>query len=130
MPTKRTPLNRRRTRPISPEMLRMFVELENTPPRRRQSAEFKRRDLELHERLDLTFGRKFMSCSVLSHERTCYEQRPGYGIYEDWHKARATRLRLLALAGMSEPQSDKAKPARKRKPRKPVDGRLAPEALR
>jgi hypothetical protein len=119
MPTKRIPLDRRRTPRIDAETLALFKELELVPPRRRHSAEFKRRDLELHERLDLTFGYKFMSCSVLNRERTCYEQRPGYGIYEDWHKARAVRLRLLALAGMSEPQFEKAKPARRRT-REPV----------
>src|ERR1700722_3613819 len=101
MPTKRTPLDRRRTRPISPETLALFKELELTPPRRRKSAKFKRRDLELHERLDLTFRRKFMSCSVLNPERTCYEQRPGYGIYEDWHKA-ARGAASIAGAGGNE----------------------------
>jgi hypothetical protein len=40
---------RRRTPPISAEMLAEFKALELTPPRRRQSAEFKRRDYELHE---------------------------------------------------------------------------------
>jgi hypothetical protein len=78
MPTKRTPLDRRRTPPISAEMVELFKELEITPPRRRQSAEFKRRDMELHERLDLTFGRKFMSCSVFDGERMTYA-RPGEG---------------------------------------------------
>jgi hypothetical protein len=45
MPTKR---NRRRTPPISAETLALFKELELVPLRRRQGAEFKRRDLELH----------------------------------------------------------------------------------
>ena len=120
MPTKRTPLDRRRTRPISSETVALFKELELTPPRRRQSADFKRRDYELHERLDLTFGRKFMSCSVFDRERITTYARPGEGIWDDWHKARAMRLRLLAMAGMSEPQPEKAKPTRRRTIREPA----------
>jgi hypothetical protein len=107
MPSNRTRINRARTPRIDAETLALFKELELVPLRRRRSAEFDERAVNLHRRLDLSFGYRFMSCSVLSRELTPH-CRPGEGVWDDWHKARAMRLRLLAMAGMSEAPAKRA----------------------
>jgi hypothetical protein len=100
MPTKRTVLDRQRTPQIDAETLRMFVELESVPMRRRKSQSFKDRDRALARRLGL--GGEWLCdvCSVTDPRRQSY--RTGFH-HDSWLKVRAVRLRLLALAGMSEP---------------------------
>jgi hypothetical protein len=105
MPTKRTTINRQRTPTIDAETLALFVELNAVPMRRRDTDTFKQRDRALARRLDL--GGEWMCdvCSVTDPSRKSY--RTGFH-HDAWLKVRAVRLRLLAMAGMSEP------PARKR----------------
>jgi len=105
MSTNRTPINRMRTPIIDREALALFVELENTPKRRRNTHTFKQRDRELARRLDL--GGEWMCdvCSVTDASRRSYRT----GMHHDsWLKVRAVRLRLLALAGISEAPAKRA----------------------
>lgn len=101
MPSKRTLVNRERSPRISAETVRMFATLESTPPPRRKTQEFKNRDRELARRLGL--GGEWL-CSVVSvlDRGPCY-RTVGSPQHEDWLRVRAVRLRLLAVAGMSEP---------------------------
>ena len=99
MPTNRIPLNRQRTPMIDSETLRLFMELESTLQRRRESDAFKDSDRALHRWLGL--GGEWMCdvCSVLDRSRKSY--RTGYH-HESWLKVRTVRLQLLEAAGMSE----------------------------
>jgi hypothetical protein len=105
MTTNRTPINRTRTPAIDPETLALFIELENVPKRRRGATTFKERDRALARRLGL--GGEWMCdvCSVTDPSRVSY--RTGMH-HEAWLKVRAVRLRLLAMAGMSEERPKKA----------------------
>jgi hypothetical protein len=105
----------RRTEPrlIAVETLALFKELELVPLKRRSSAAFKARAQELHERLDLVWEHRYMSASVLDRVLKTWD-RPHEGTYDERHKAYAVRERLLVLAGLSEPQPEKAKPTRRR----------------
>jgi hypothetical protein len=112
MPTKRTVINRQRTPPIDAETVKLFAELEAVPPRRRKSDEFKARDRELHRRLGL--GGEWLCAVVSVLDRGPHYYLPESPHHEGAERVRAMRERLLAMAGMSEPQPEKAKPARKR----------------
>jgi hypothetical protein len=108
MPTKRTPLNRARKAIIDAGTLALFVELENTPMRRRHSAEFKRRDRELARRLGLGSEWFCACCSVLDRDREpCHP--PGYARNDSFWMVRAVRLQLLEAAGLSEPGRARAR---------------------
>jgi hypothetical protein len=102
MPTKRTPRNRDRNPPISPEALAEFVALSKVPKRQRDVVELKAREKALHRMLGL--GGEWLCdvCSVFDAGRVSH--RTGFH-HESWLKVRAVRLRLLALAGMSEKQA-------------------------
>jgi hypothetical protein len=103
--TNRTPINRTRTPVIDAETLALFVELNAVPKRRRDSQNFKDRDRQLARRLDL--GGEWMCdvTSVTDDERVSYRT----GMHHDsWLKVRAVRLRLLALAGISQAPAKRA----------------------
>jgi hypothetical protein len=105
MSTNRTPINRTRTPIIDAETLALFVELNAVPKRRRDTDTFKQRDRELARRLDL--GGEWMCdvCSVTDASHKSYRT----GMHHDsWLKVRAVRLRLLALAGISEGPAKRA----------------------
>ena len=105
MSTNRTPINRTRTPIIDAETLALFVELDAVPKRRRDRNTFKQRDRELARRLDL--GGEWMCdvCSVTDASHKSYRT----GMHHDsWLKVRAVRLRLLALAGISEAPAKRA----------------------
>jgi hypothetical protein len=105
MSTNRTPINRTRTPIIDAETLALFVELDAVPKRRRDTDTFKQRDRELARRLDL--GGEWMCdvCSVTDASHKSYRT----GMHHDsWLKVRAVRLRLLALAGISEAPAKRA----------------------
>lgn len=105
MSTNRTPINRTRTPIIDAETLALFVELNAVPKRRRDTDTFKQRDRELARRLDL--GGEWMCdvCSVTDASHKSYRT----GMHHDsWLKVRAVRLRLLALAGISEARAKRA----------------------
>jgi hypothetical protein len=105
MSTNRTPINRTRTPIIDAETLALFVELNALPKRRRDTDRFKQRDRELARRLDL--GGEWMCdvCSVTDASLKSYRT----GMHHDsWLKVRAVRLRLLALAGISEAPAKRA----------------------
>jgi hypothetical protein len=105
MSTNRTPLNRVGSPPIDAETLALFVELNAVPKRRRGSQTFKDRDRQLARRLDL--GGEWMCevTSVTDDERVSHRT----GMHHDsWLKVRAVRLRLLALAGISEAPAKRA----------------------
>ena len=105
MSTNRTPINRTRTPIIDAETLALFVELDAVPKRRRDTDTFKQRDRELARRLDL--GGEWMCdvCSVTDASHKSYRT----GMHHDsWLKVRAVRLRLLALAGISEGPAKRA----------------------
>jgi hypothetical protein len=98
VPTNRTPLNRHRTPLFDEETVALFVELENTPPRRRKSKEFDQKDYALHKRLGLGGERLCSQVSVLDRRATYY--RPEAVIqYEDWRRVHGVRLQLLARCG-------------------------------
>lgn len=105
MSTNRTPINRTRTPIIDAETLALFVELDAVPKRRRDTDTFKQRDRELARRLDL--GGEWMCdvCSVTDASHKSY--RTGMH-HNSWLKVRAVRLRLLALAGISEAPAKRA----------------------
>ena len=105
MPSNRTPLNRQRSPIMDAETLALFVELESTPKRRRDSQKFKDRDRELARRLGL--GGEWLCdvTSVTDDERVSHRT----GMHHDsWLKVRAVRLRLLAMAGISEAPAKRA----------------------
>ena len=105
MSRNRTPINRTRTPIIDAETLALFVELDAVPKRRRDTDTFKQRDRELARRLDL--GGEWMCdvCSVTDASHKSYRT----GMHHDsWLKVRAVRLRLLALAGISEAPAKRA----------------------
>jgi hypothetical protein len=105
MSTNRTPINRTRTPIIDAETLALFVELNAVPKGRRDTDTFKQRDRELARRLDL--GGEWLCdvCSVTDASHKSYRT----GMHHDsWLKVRAVRLRLLALAGISEAPAKRA----------------------
>jgi hypothetical protein len=88
MPTKRHPLNRRRSVPIDDETLRLFVELERTPKRGRDPSddrEWWAKDKELHHRLGLS-SEWFCSCCSVTDRR------------EEHHRLAAAKERGLLTA--------------------------------
>jgi hypothetical protein len=115
MPSNRTPLNRARSPRIDSETIALFKELNAVPERRRESQEFQARDKELHERLGLGYERLCSQVSTLDPRPTThYRQNYQPHQYGNWLRMRELRLRLLTLAGISEPPPEKAKPARSR----------------
>jgi hypothetical protein len=96
MPTKRTPLERRRLPILDDETLTLFVTLETTPPRERRSDKFKQRERELHERLGLAHEWFCSVCSVL--DARSEHHRPGSLQVGDFKRMREVRLALLAEA--------------------------------
>jgi hypothetical protein len=104
MPTKRVPLDRRLTPPLTPEIVRLFVKLERAPPRQRKTEEFKARSRELARRLGLGYEWLCMQTSVLDREAApCHP--PGYARNESWRKVRAVRDRLIQAARLNRPST-------------------------
>jgi hypothetical protein len=98
MPSKRHPLHRRRTPPIDDEALKLFVELEATPPARRKSRAFDARDYELHRMLGLWGERRCSQVSVLDRGAKA-PPPPTLEIgRESWARCQSARRELLALA--------------------------------
>jgi hypothetical protein len=104
--SKRTPIDRRRSRRIDRETVARFKELELTPPRRRNTDTFKEQDYALHGQLGLGYERLCAQISVL--DRRPHYYRPGGAHYENAERVRTTRLRLLTLAGMGGPGQKRA----------------------
>lgn len=99
MTTKRTPLERTRRAVIDGEALALFVELEKTPKRQRETPEFRAQSRELARRLALHDEWFFSRCDVL--DRTTKPSHPvGYAARDAWFKCRAMREQLLAAAGL------------------------------
>jgi hypothetical protein len=97
MPSRRTLLDRSRLAVISPEIVRLFAELEAVPIRQRKTEEFKARSRELARLLGLGYEWFCMQTSVLDREAgPCHP--PGYARNDAWAKVRIVRARLLAAA--------------------------------
>jgi hypothetical protein len=92
--TKRHPIARRSQNPlITDEALRLFVELEGVPKRKRDSRTFKNAEHQLARMLNLV-GEYWSMCSVLDRS-----ERPAWPdhlqAFQDWHKVRRVREELL-----------------------------------
>ena len=100
MPTKRTPLDRRRKPLIDAETLALFTRLEAVPMRQRKTQAFKDKDRELARRLGL--GGEWLCCiqSVLDHGKTPPPKH--LACHESWFRVKAVREQLLEAAGLDE----------------------------
>jgi hypothetical protein len=93
--TKRLPIQRHPVHPqFTPEILRLFSELENTPRRQRDSKAFKDGEHELARKLDLV-SEYWTVNSVLDTVDKPPWPTP-YVAREHWFKCRAIRKQLLA----------------------------------
>ena len=102
MTTNRRPLARHRhPSAFLPEILALFLELEHTPRRRRQSDAFKAKEKELMYALGL--GAEFWSVTSALDRSTEPGCEPQYGRYQDWHTCREVRAQLLAASGREAP---------------------------
>jgi hypothetical protein len=99
MTAKRTPLNRHRKPLFDAETLALFVELEQTPMRRRKSRAFSDRTTNCIAGLGLGAARLCSQVSVLGRETAPYRP-PGYPQHDDWMRTRGVRLALLEAAGL------------------------------
>lgn len=91
MPTNRRPLARRRNPTFTPEILSLFVELENGSKRGEQ---FRVQEQDLMYQLGLVEQFWTMN-SVLDRSSVPYTS-PEYVAWRHWHECRAIRLQLLA----------------------------------
>lgn len=89
---------------FSPQILRLFAELESTPEHRRDTDEFKQGDKKLMYALDL--GAEFWTMnSVLKRSGPCHPEGLGYIANEHWETCCEIRLQLLeALAADPQPR--------------------------
>jgi hypothetical protein len=95
--TKRTPIGRPSRHPlIFNEALALFVELEQTPRRQRDSQAFKNGDHELARLLGL-IPEWWTTNSVLDRSKRP-PWPPHLVAYADWHRCRAVREELLKMA--------------------------------
>jgi hypothetical protein len=97
MPTKRTILDRPRRPTFSRETLALFIELDATPARSRNSEDFKTKERQLARQLDL-IDEWWTTNTVLDRSRApCWP--PGHHACKDWARCREARKQLLAAAG-------------------------------
>jgi hypothetical protein len=97
--TKRTPIHRRALGPhVTPDVVALFAELEQTPARKRRGDQFKAVEHELARKLNLVS--EWWTCnSVLDTSRSpCHPS--GYIANAHWHRVRRVREALLAAAGL------------------------------
>jgi hypothetical protein len=96
--TRRTPIHRRTLGPhVTPDVVALFVRLEQTP-RRRRGDQFKTAERELAHKLSLV-DEWWTGNSVLDRSRgPCHP--PGYIANTDWRRVRHVREALLAAAGL------------------------------
>ena len=98
MPSRRTTINRPRTPVINAEMVAEFKALELAPKGRRDSQQFKERDIALHQQLGLWRERFCYQVSVLNARPSSH--RVDEPQHKDWARVREARHRLLVLAGI------------------------------
>jgi hypothetical protein len=94
MPTNRTAIRRNRHPSFTPEVLRLFAELEHGSQR---GPKFKEKARELARMLDLTSA-WWGGQSVLN-RRPAPCHPPGHIAHEDFYRCRAVRRQLLAALG-------------------------------
>lgn len=94
MPTTRRPLARKRNASFTPEVLRLFLELENSPRRGKRFEADGRRLMQL---LGLS-EQWWTGNSVLDTSPVPYTS-PQYIAWHDWHRCRLVRAQLLAATG-------------------------------
>jgi hypothetical protein len=95
MPTTRRTIVRPRRATFTPEVLKLFAELDATPRRGRDSDEFKTKDRELHRLLGLG-GQWFCSCASVTDGSPLRSAGMTPPTYLDHQKVRGVRQQLLA----------------------------------
>ena len=95
--TKRHPIHRpSRHPPVSDGALALFVELENTPHRRRGSKTFKDGEHKLARLLGLVSEYWTMNSVLDDSAAPCWP--PHLVAFHDWHRVREVRKMLLKMA--------------------------------
>jgi hypothetical protein len=97
--TKRIPIQRQALGPhVTPDVVALFVKLEQTPCRRRRDDRFKAAERELARQLNL-IDEWWTGNSVLDRDRSpCHP--PSCVAHADWHRVHHIREALLAAAGL------------------------------
>ena len=99
MPTTRRPLARKRNASFTPEVLRLFLELENSPRRGKRFEADGRRLMQL---LGLS-EHWWTGNSVLNHDPVPYTT-PNFIAWHDLFECRLVREQLLAACGGAVPE--------------------------
>jgi hypothetical protein len=96
MPTKKTPLRRepRRTSRFTPEVLKLFAELEAVPVSRRNTDYYRGCARELMQLLNLT-TEWWHGANVLDRSSRPIHVLPEYAEHGAWHRCREIREQLL-----------------------------------
>jgi hypothetical protein len=98
MTSKRIPFSRRKLGLSDAETVALFRKLETTPPRRRQTREYKDGVDDLVSRLGMGRTHLFYFLSVLDAELPPY--RTGADWRQAWREVAGVRAQLLAAAGL------------------------------